>query len=113
MLSQSTHNLLTLPATRSITTRTWAPWRPWRPTTAGSCWVSLYPRDRRGDLLQLAPHWQRDLNPCLFDRGTLLVAPADSPRIFALDAATGQILWQSGTRGGRRRPPAGRGRRRS
>jgi len=24
------------------------------------------------------------------------VAPADSPRIFALDAATGQILWQTG-----------------
>jgi outer membrane protein assembly factor BamB len=60
-------------------------------------WVSLYPRARRGDLLHLAPHWQRDLNPCLLDRGTLLVAPADSPRLFAFDAATGQILWQTGT----------------
>jgi outer membrane protein assembly factor BamB len=27
----------------------------------------------------------------------LYVAPADSPRIFALDAGNGQILWQSGT----------------
>jgi outer membrane protein assembly factor BamB len=60
-------------------------------------WVSLYPRQRRGSLLRLAPHWQRDLNPCLFFRGTLLAAPADSPRLFALDAATGQILWQTGT----------------
>ena len=59
-------------------------------------WLSLYPRDRQGDLPRLASHWQRDLTPCLYDRGTLLVAPADSPRIFGLDAATGQILWQSG-----------------
>lgn len=59
-------------------------------------WVSLYPRDRRGDVLHLAPHWQRDLNPCLYYRGTLLVAPADSPRIFAFDAASGQILWHTG-----------------
>jgi outer membrane protein assembly factor BamB len=59
-------------------------------------WISLYPRVRRGDLLELAPHWSRDLTPCLVDRGRLLVAPADSPRVFALDAATGQVLWQSG-----------------
>jgi outer membrane protein assembly factor BamB len=60
-------------------------------------WLSLYPRERRGDLLHLAAHWNRDLNPCLMDHGTLLVAPADSPRIFAFDAGTGQILWQSET----------------
>jgi tetratricopeptide (TPR) repeat protein len=60
-------------------------------------WVSLYPRARRGDLSKLAPHWRRELSPCLFDGGTLLVAPADSPRIFAFDAATGQALWQTGS----------------
>ena len=59
-------------------------------------WISLYPRALRGDLAKLAPHWRRDLNPCVLDRGTLLVAPADSPRIFAFDAATGQLLWQTG-----------------
>jgi outer membrane protein assembly factor BamB len=59
-------------------------------------WVSLYPRDRQGDLLQPEPHWSRDLNPCLYDRGTLLAAPTDSRRIFAFDATTGQILWQTG-----------------
>ena len=59
-------------------------------------WVSLYPRVRQGSLVRPAAHWSRDLTPCLFDRGRLLVAPADSPRIFALDAATGQILWQTG-----------------
>jgi outer membrane protein assembly factor BamB len=60
-------------------------------------WVSLYPRDRHGNIAKLAPHWQRDLNPCIFDRGELLVAPADSLRIFALDAASGQMLWQTGS----------------
>jgi len=60
-------------------------------------WATLYPRARSGDLAQPAPHWQRDLTPCVFDRGTLLAAPADSPRIFGLDAATGQIVWQTGT----------------
>jgi hypothetical protein len=60
-------------------------------------WVSLYPRARRGEVAHLALHWQRELTPCLYHRGTLLVAPADSPRIFALDSTNGQILWQTGS----------------
>jgi len=60
-------------------------------------WVSLYPRQRQGDLAKLAPHWRRDLNPCVYHQGVIYVVPADSPRIFAFDAYTGQILWQTGT----------------
>jgi outer membrane protein assembly factor BamB len=56
-------------------------------------WLSLYPRARGGNFLRLAAHWQRELNPCLFDRGRLYVAPADSPKVYAFDAATGRILW--------------------
>ena len=59
-------------------------------------WVSLYPRTRRGDVRRLAPHWYRSANPCVYHCGTLLVAPADSPRIFSFDASTGQILWHTG-----------------
>lgn len=59
-------------------------------------WISLYPRTRQGDLVHPEPHTCRDLNPCVYDRGQLLVAPADSRRILAIDAATGQILWQTG-----------------
>jgi len=59
-------------------------------------WVTLYPRARSGDLSKLAPHWQRVLTPCVYDRGTLLVAPADSPQIFGIDAGTGQLVWQTG-----------------
>jgi len=61
-------------------------------------WVSLYPRSTSVDLASPAPHWNRSVNPCVYHRGTLLVAPADSPRIFAFDAAGGQILWQTGER---------------
>jgi len=59
-------------------------------------WASLYPRVRKGDLLKLPKCFHRDLNPCLYDRGILFVAPADHPRILALEAATGQILWHTG-----------------
>ena len=62
-------------------------------------WLSLYPRDTaRGDLSNPASHFYRDLNPCVYYRGLLLVAPTDcaaSHQIFALDAATGQELWAS------------------
>jgi outer membrane protein assembly factor BamB len=60
-------------------------------------WVSLYPRKRKGNRMRLAAHWGRSLNPCVYHKGKLLVAPSDSRRIFAMDALTGQILWQTGS----------------
>ena len=39
-------------------------------------------------------HFYRDLNPCIYCRGNLFIAPTDSPDIFSLDAATGQLLWE-------------------
>ena len=58
-------------------------------------WVSLYRRAVGGDLSSLAAHYYRDLNPCVFYRGKLFVAPSDSEEVFALDAATGEMLWSS------------------
>ena len=64
-------------------------------------WISLYPQKKRPDLPRAALITKslvsRDLNPCLYHRGVLYVAPSDSSRIFALDAVTGQILWQTGS----------------
>ena len=59
-------------------------------------WIALYPRQIPVGGKPIGRHWARDLNPCLWDRGVLYVAPADHPAIFALDAATGQLLWQTG-----------------
>lgn len=60
-------------------------------------WLVRYPRapltsqhvERSGRYLL------RDLNPCLVDRDMVFTAPSDSDRIFALDAATGMLLWQT------------------
>ena len=58
-------------------------------------WLTTYPRALKGSLIKPADHWARDLTPCLADRGTLYVAPADTPYVFALGADNGQVLWQS------------------
>jgi len=59
-------------------------------------WVSLYPRASLPVGERIGLHWARDLNPCLYERGVLYIAPADHPSIFAFDAATGQMLWETG-----------------
>jgi outer membrane protein assembly factor BamB len=61
-------------------------------------WISTYPRARRltaaGQDKRLA-HFYRDLNPCVYHQGSLFVAPADSESILALDAGSGQPLWET------------------
>jgi outer membrane protein assembly factor BamB len=59
-------------------------------------WVVTYPRERRVDLGDLAPHWFRHPNYAIFHRGTLYVAPADTAKILAIDAMSGQLLWYTG-----------------
>ncbi len=54
-------------------------------------WISGYSRARAGE--EDAAHFYRDLNPCVYCRGSLFVAPSDSPNIFAFDASTGRLLW--------------------
>ena len=57
--------------------------------------MTTYPRlsrDRQ-DPDQDERYLFRDLNPCLVHRDLVFVAPADTDRIFALDAMTGHPLW--------------------
>ena len=96
MLHETTHNLLTLSGDTIYYNTNLGAVSALSVGDGRVKWVSLYPRVRRGDLFNPPPHWSRDLTPCLFDRGILYVAPADSQRIFAVEAATGQILWQTG-----------------
>ncbi|MEX2140326.1 MAG: PQQ-binding-like beta-propeller repeat protein [Pirellulales bacterium] len=53
-------------------------------------WLSTYPRAKGGPE---NAHLFRDLNPCLYHRGTIYVAPTDTPQILALDAMTGLVRW--------------------
>ena len=58
-------------------------------------WLVKYPRSpfRTGDPDRNDEQFFRDLNPCLFYKGLLIVAPSDCDQIFALHAATGQLAW--------------------
>lgn len=54
-------------------------------------WIAQYPR---AATLSNARHAFRDLTPPVFDRGTIYVAPCDTPEILALDTASGRIRWR-------------------
>ncbi len=60
-------------------------------------WLTTYPRVSKGDLSRNEIFRYRSPSPCLYHNGVLYVAPSDSRYIFALDAANGQVLWQSET----------------
>ncbi|MEW4564335.1 PQQ-binding-like beta-propeller repeat protein [Bremerella sp. JC770] len=60
-------------------------------------WLTRYPR--RGlipDQLEMAHSLvQRNVNPCIVTRGLVITMPLDCERLLALDAATGQLVWQT------------------
>jgi len=58
-------------------------------------WITTYPRKifRADDITGAGSHFFRDLNPCLVHRGVVVCAPSDAEQVFALEAATGEILW--------------------
>jgi outer membrane protein assembly factor BamB len=58
-------------------------------------WITRYPRSGQGELSKRPKHFYRDLTPCLYHRGTVYVAPADSELLLALDAPTGLLIWQT------------------
>ncbi|MCE9603984.1 MAG: PQQ-like beta-propeller repeat protein [Planctomycetia bacterium] len=58
-------------------------------------WVTLYPRAVDNDPNRSTTHFHRDLTPCVYDRGTLFVAPSDSRHILAIDATSGLLLWET------------------
>lgn len=57
--------------------------------TGRRAWAFRYPR-----VASTAP--SAEFSPPAFHAGRVFVAPADSDRIFALDAETGEPLWESG-----------------
>jgi outer membrane protein assembly factor BamB len=96
MLFETTHNLLTLNRDTLYLNTNMGAVAALSARDGKLKWITMYPRSRKGNLVTPDPHRSRDLTPCLYDRGVLLVAPTDSPRITALDAVTGQILWHTG-----------------
>jgi outer membrane protein assembly factor BamB len=61
-------------------------------------WATLYPRAKKASpdgQDKRTAHFYRDLNPCVYDRGKIYIAPADCESIFALDAGSGELVWES------------------
>jgi outer membrane protein assembly factor BamB len=58
-------------------------------------WLVKYPRTRvrTGNPDQPERHLFRDLTPCMAWGSLVIIAAADSDRLFALEAATGQLAW--------------------
>ena len=75
---ESTHNLLTLSGGTLYYNTNLGAVAAVATDDGQPLWVSLYPRDRRGDLAKLAPHWRRELNPCCW-----IAARCWSPRPIA------------------------------
>ncbi|REJ68592.1 MAG: hypothetical protein DWQ31_07475 [Planctomycetota bacterium] len=58
-------------------------------------WVYRYERADGGRWSRPPAHFFRKLNPCLIHDGLVIVDPLDSEYIVALDATTGERVWQS------------------
>lgn len=60
-------------------------------------WLTRYPRSpfRPSQPDRNDRHFFRDRTPCLLHRDFVFVAPSDCDRLFALDAATGQLFWST------------------
>lgn len=58
-------------------------------------WLHRYERTTSGFAqgLERPLHFDRDPSPCLYRDGILIVAPSDTPVVFALDSQTGQKIW--------------------
>ena len=60
--------------------------------TGGIRWLATYPWQGRNGMGQGR---ERDLNPAIVHDGLVIVAPDDSPAIYAFDAATGRLAWKT------------------
>ena len=62
-------------------------------------WVTLYPRAKRASPLgqdRRAAHFYRDLNPCVFHRGLLMVGSVGLRKGFSPSTpASGRMVWES------------------
>ncbi len=88
-----THNLLTLAGDRLYLNTNLGIVAAVSVDDGRVCWLRRYDRAAGTQTDPGALHFDRDPSPCVYWRGMLLVAPSDTPAVFALDADTGTLLW--------------------
>ena len=94
-LDQLTHLLVTQDGGRLyLNTNAGVSWPRLQPN-GRLLWLVKYPRAavRTRRPRPAEDHSFRDLVPCLAWKDLVIVAPADCDRVFALEAATGQLAW--------------------
>jgi hypothetical protein len=93
-----THNLLTLVGDRTYFNSNLGLVAALDAESGGVCWLRQYER-RPAKPSGPAPagplHFGRDPAPCLYHDGLVVAAPADTQNIFAIDAETGRMLWNT------------------
>lgn len=94
-LSEATHSLLTVHRDTIYFNTNLGAVAALRASDGQLKWVYQYRRATGEDLTAQAAHFYRDLTPCVYHLGQLFVAPSDSPSILALDAVTGQRIWEN------------------
>lgn len=96
-LVEYTHNLLTLSEGTLFFNTNLGVVAALRAEDGEVDWIVRYPRAPwdDGDPDRSHRHWYRDLNPCLVHKGLIIVAPSDCDRLFALDVATGLVVWST------------------
>ncbi len=93
-----THNLLTLVGNRIYFNSNLGLIAAIDATNGQIDWLRRYGRLKGVAVAPGTPgpaHLDRDPSPCMFHEGLLLVAPSDTPNVFALDADTGETVWLS------------------
>jgi outer membrane protein assembly factor BamB len=90
-----THNLLTLVDDRIYLNTNVGLVAALDSDTGEVCWLHRYERVKStvADGLASPLHFDRDPSPCMYRDGLVIVAPADTPAVFALDAHTGMRVW--------------------
>jgi outer membrane protein assembly factor BamB len=91
-----THNLLTLVGDRIYFNSNLGLFAALDVNSGDLVWLYRYDRTLDGPLIRGAPgplHLDRDPAPCVFHEGLVVAAPSDTPKIIALDADTGQLVW--------------------
>jgi outer membrane protein assembly factor BamB len=94
-----THNLLTLVGERIYFNTNCGLVAALRADDGAICWLREYERSEGphpAAMNALPAHFRRDPSPAIDEDGVLLVAPSDTPKVFAFDAETGGEIWSTG-----------------
>jgi cellulose synthase operon protein C len=91
-----THNLLTLVGDRVYFNTNLGIVAALEAESGKISWLTKYQRSTGQRFVpggDLPAYFDRDPSPCMYHDGIIVLAPSDTPSVFALDAETGKMVW--------------------